>query len=648
MSTLQEKLTAARDGGQILESTFDNIHSLLDSSSNPLAEASITELVEGGEWAELNDRFFRKLAFGTGGLRGRTVGKVVTSAEQGSADEGARPEYPCVGTNSMNFFNLSRAMQGLVKFIQREHQGEGKPSIAIAHDTRHFSREFAEFCAKVATDLGVDAYLFATAVATPELSFAVRHLRTSAGVVLTASHNPSHDNGFKVSFSDGAQLIEPQATQLIELVNEVRSEQYDPVADQGTLHSVGNEMDEAYMKTLESLLLNPQLVADAEPPKIVFTNLHGVGGHIAVPILERLGMPCDTVAEQDVQDGAFPTVASPNPENAPALQMAVDQANATGADIVIGTDPDCDRMGVAVRGKDGQLHLLTGNQTGSLMTYYRVKTMIDQGIITDANREQAVVIKTFVTSALQDAICEHYGVGCVNTLTGFKYIAAKMKKYEAAIPTDLYDDYRSLSAEKSRELRLAHSRFYIFGAEESYGYLGNDAIRDKDGNGAVVMFAELAAYAKSLGKTIIELLDDIYKLFGYFLEVNKSKVFEGAEGAAKIAKLAASYADNPPAEVDGSKVVNVRDFSKDEIYDEEGDLIPKEKMLFVDLEDGRSFAVRPSGTEPKIKYYLFANRRPDEGSSLSDAQLATAKAEVGASIDSLWAALESDIDERLA
>ena len=328
--------------------------------------------------------------------------------------------------------------------------------------------------------------------------------------------------------------------------------------------------------------------------------------------------------------------------------MALDQANASGADIVIGTDPDCDRMGVAVRGRDGKLHLLTGNQTGSLMTYYRVKTLIDEGVITDANRERAVVVKTFVTSQLQDAICEHYGISCVNTLTGFKYIAAKMKKYEQAIPKDLYNDYDSLPAEQSRALRLEHSKFYVFGSEESYGYLGSDAIRDKDGNGAVVMFAELAAYSKSLGKTLIELLDDVYKMFGYFLEVNKSKYFEGAEGAAKIQTLAKSYADNPPTEVDGTAVTSVRDFVNDTILDEEGDVIPKEKMLFVELADGRSFAVRPSGTEPKIKYYLFGNRRPASGTTLDDAQLVAAKAEVGEASDRLWAALEADIEARLS
>lgn len=653
MSALQEKLTAARDAGQILESTCKNACELLQSSDNQVIHSTLGELVDGEHWHELNDRFFRTLAFGTGGLRGRTIGRVVTSAERGSAAEGERPEHPCVGTNAMNFFNLSRAMQGMVSFLHEIHNAsgkDGKPSMSFAHDTRFFSRDFAEFCAKVATDLGVDAYLFETPVATPQLSFSVRHLGASAGVVITASHNPSHDNGFKASFSDGAQLIEPHSTQVIEKVNAIPSETYEalPVDQQGQLKMLGKEIDEAYMETLTTLLLNPSLVADSESPKIVFTNLHGVGKHIVVPILERLGMPCETVAAQDVQDGAFPTVESPNPENASALQMALDQANASGADIVIGTDPDGDRVGVAVRGRGGELHLLTGNQTGSLMTYYRVKTLIDEGVITDANRERAVVVKTFVTSQLQDAICEHYGISCVNTLTGFKYIGAKMKKYEQAIPKDLYDDYDSLPAEKSRALRLEHSKFYVFGSEESYGYLGSDAIRDKDGNGAVVMFAELAAYSKSLGKTLIELLDDVYKMFGYFLEVNKSKYFEGAEGAAKIQLLAKSYADSPPTEVDGSAVTRVRDFVNDTILDEEGDVIPKEKMLFVELADGRSFAVRPSGTEPKIKYYLFGNRRPASGAMLDDAQLAAAKAEVGEASDRLWAGLEADIEARLS
>jgi phosphoglucomutase len=305
-------------------------------------------------------------------------------------------------------------------------------------------------------------------------------------------------------------------------------------------------------------------------------------------------------------------------------------------------------MGVGVRDAKGEMVLLTGNQVGSLMGWYRLKTMFDLGILNEANKKNAVFLKTYVTSPLQDAIAAKFGIGCVNTLTGFKWISAKLSKYEAALPSDILTRYRDLNAADSRAARLKHSKFLVFGGEESYGYMGDDFSRDKDGNGAVVMFAELAAYAASRGLTVVGLLDEVYAEIGYFLEVNQSKVFEGASGAAQIAKLADSYGSNPPKEVDGSAVTNVRDFRKDEIKDEEGDIVSKEKMLFVDLADGRSFAVRPSGTEPKIKYYMFGRSVPAAGQKLSADELAAAKTKVSAGLDSMWAWLEKDIDARLA
>jgi phosphoglucomutase len=378
---------------------------------------------------------------------------------------------------------------------------------------------------------------------------------------------------------------------------------------------------------------------DGASTKVVFTNLHGTGGHINVPMLRAFGFDVLTVPEQDVQDGRFPTVESPNPENAPALKMAIDLAEQSGAEIVIGTDPDADRMGVAVRDSSGKMVLLTGNQIGSLMAWYRLKTCFDLGWLTHANRSRAVLIKTFVTTELQHAIADGFGVGIVDTLTGFKYIAGKLRKYEDAVPADKKGDYRALTEEQTRLLRLEYSRFFVFGGEESYGYLGSDSVRDKDANGATLMFAEVAAYAKSVGKTIPELMDDVYREFGYYLEVGKSLVMEGADGAAKIQALANSYAENPPSSVDGSAVLRVRDFAKQDLYDQEGDLLPKEKMLFVDLEDGRSFAVRPSGTEPKIKFYLF-------GKAAAGGDLTDSKNRVRNSLESLWAWIEVDAKMR--
>ena len=645
MTSLTSQLQQAVANNQLLASARENIEALLAAASTRFAESVVAELVQYEQWSELNDRFFKKLAFGTGGLRGRTIGRVVTSVEQGKGAVNGRPEHPCVGTATMNFFNVGRAVRGLVAYTQKHVGSERKARLVFAHDTRHFSRDFAEFCAKVCVELGADAYLVESARSTPQLSFSIRELRADAGVVLTASHNPAHDNGFKAYFNDGGQIVEPHATGIITLVNAIESETYEKVPEdqRGTLTILGTDMDRRYMDRLRSLLMRPELLKDSTA-KVVFTNLHGTGGTIVAPMMRELGFDVLTVPEQDIQDGRFPTVDSPNPENAPALKMAIDLAEKEGAEIVIGTDPDSDRMGIAARDASGRMALLTGNQIGSLMAWYRVKTAFDLGWVTDATRSRAVLIKTLVTTELQRSIADHFGIRVVDTLTGFKYIAEKLRKYENTIPADKIaeihpDGYRSLSEEQSRRLRLEFSRFFIFGGEESYGYLGCDFVRDKDANGAAVMFAEVAAYAKSEGLTVPGLLDRIYEQFGYFLEVGKSLVMEGADGAAKIAALAQSYAAQPPDVCDGSSVERVRDFSSQTIFDEEGDELPKEKMIFVDLADGRRFAVRPSGTEPKIKFYLF-------GKDTSGRPLDEAKAHVKKSLESLWTWIEKDAASR--
>ncbi len=645
LNSLFEQLDAAVQAGKLLPSSRENIDALLKGVADDFASQVVTELAQKEQWSELNDRFFKKLAFGTGGLRGRTIGRVVTSLELGEGGPNGRPQYPCVGTATMNFFNVGRAVRGLVAYAQQHVGTSRKAKLVFAHDTRHFSRDFAEFCAKVCTDLGADAYLFESARSTPQLSFAIRELRADAGVVLTASHNPSHDNGFKAYFNDGGQIVDPHATAIIGLVNALQTETYEKVdaSARGSLTILDAAMDRRYMDRLRSLLMRPALL-QSSTTKVVFTNLHGTGGKIVVPMMRELGFDVVTVPEQDVEDGRFPTVDSPNPENAPALKMAIERAEQTGAEIVIGTDPDSDRMGIAARDADGNMALITGNQIGSLMAWYRVKTAFDLGWITDASRSHAVLIKTFVTTELQRAIADHFGIRVVDTLTGFKYIAEKLRKYENTIPVGKIaelsgEGYRSLTEDQSRQLRLEFSRFFVFGGEESYGYLGCDFVRDKDANGAAVMFAEVAAYAKSVGLTLPGLLDQIYEQFGYFLEIGKSLVMEGADGAAKIAALAASYAANPPDQCDGSAVVRVRDFASQDLYDDEGDALPKEKMLFVDLADGRRFAVRPSGTEPKIKFYLF-------GRSSAETPLVDAKSAVKASLESLWQWIEVDAAKR--
>jgi phosphoglucomutase len=655
MSDLSTSLQQAVQSGVLLASSARNIEQLLARSSSPTYEQSIAELVQKQAWEELNDRFYKTLAFGTGGLRGRTIGKIVTAAEQGEPQPLGRPQRPCVGTNAMNYYNISRATQGLVAYLKEwfaKNNLPGKPSIVIAHDTRHFSKDFTELTAKVAAENGADVFIFGGPRSTPQLSFSVRLVGASAGIVITASHNPPHDNGYKVYFGDGAQVVEPHASGIIAKVNAVEGDVYEPVAPelQGQITVLGKDADDAYMARLETLILDRPMVAAAAQSglKIVFTSIHGVGGIISKPMLDRLGFRYGTVAEQEIQDGRFPTVQSPNPENAEALALAMLLARKDGSDLVIATDPDCDRMGVAVRNNAGELELLTGNQIGSLMAYYRVRKLLETGVITPENASRCVIVKTFVTTDLQKAIAEKHGLRCVETLTGFKYIGEKLGKYETALPAEVRKHYRDLPELETRNLRLQHSSYYVCGGEESYGYSAADFVRDKDGNGSTVVFAEVAAYAKSRGLTLVDLLDEVYATYGFYLEKNGSLTFEGADGAAKIQRLVESYAGQPPATADGSAVTGTRNFATETFIDSEGDPIPKEKMLMIDLADGRRIAVRPSGTEPKIKFYMYARRSPAAGQSFTQAELAPIKTEVKASLEQLWTWVQADVQQRLA
>jgi len=647
---LDSSIERAVARGQLMQSTAKNIRTLLSGAQTDLYLRSVNELASRAAWPEVNDRFYQTLAFGTGGLRGRTIAKMVTAAERGNANEDERPQFPCVGTNAMNFFNINRATQGLVAYLHdcnRREKISARPRLVIAHDPRFFSKEFAELAAKVAAENGCDTCVFEGPRSVPELSFTVRYLKASAGIVITASHNPPYDNGYKVYFSDGAQVIEPHASGIIAKVNAITTESFTPVSkdQQGKVSTIGKDIDQAYMRRLETLILDPLMIREAKLLRIIYTPLHGTGSVIIKPMLTRLGFNFQVVPEQDRFDGRFPTVKSPNPENAEALTMAINLAQKEDADLVVATDPDCDRMGAAVRAKDGQMKLLSGNQTGSLLAWYRIKTLFDKGVLNTHNVSRAVIIKTFVTTDLQKAIADYYGLRCVETLTGFKYIGAKLGKYERAIPEQLRQNYAHLTEHETRRLRLAHSSFYVFGGEESYGYSGADFVRDKDGNGAVIMFCEVAAYAKSRGQTVDELLDEIFAQFGYFAEKTNALVFEGAEGANKIARLIESYSASPFLEVLGSRVIGIKNFERDMVEDVEGDLVPKEKMSIFELEDGTRIAVRPSGTEPKIKYYLFAQCRPENG-KFDPAELTRIKAQVGEKLDRLWDWLQKDAEDR--
>ena len=647
-----DTLRKGRDSGKLLESSLANIEAMLGGHPRDYERASIAELAAAGDWDELNNRFFRTLAFGTGGLRGKTIGAVVTAAERGTPQALDRPEFPCTGTNAMNYHNISRATQGLVAYVRKWAARENlpvRPRICISYDTRYFSREFADLAAQVITDLGCDALVFADPRPTPELSFAVRQTGAAAGINITASHNPPAYNGYKVYFNDGGQVIEPHASGIIDEVNAVASAHYEalPAPERGKRVTLGPEMDEAYLDRLEKVVLDPALVAREKGLKIVYSPLHGVGASIVMPLLQRLGFDVTAVPEQLAPDSRFPTVKSPNPEYAEALTMAMQLADRIGADLVMATDPDDDRMGVAVRDRDGKMQLLTGNQIGAMLAFYRAQRMFELGIMNEGNKHRGVIIKTYVTSDLQKAVAEHFGLRCVETLTGFKYNAGKLRRYEEGIPAELRRDYPHLSEEETRRLRLEHSSLLVMGGEESYGYTLSDFARDKDANAAVAGFAEVVAHARSRGMTAVEYLDDLFATLGVYLERGESLVFEGAEGAALIAKLSDSYASNPPREMDGSPVVKIENFATDTIYDVEGERIPAEAMIIFTLADGRRCAVRPSGTEPKIKYYIFGMEKPS-GGKMSPQDVAAARQRVQAGIDRLWDWLHADALRRAA
>ena len=668
-----DKIDSAVADKRLLASAANNIRALVAGAQSDLYSRAVNELVAGEHWDELNDRFYKTLEFGTGGLRGRTIGKIVTEAERGSAGPNDRPEFPCVGTNAMNFANVNRATQGLIAYAKEWHartvdgstesrptnsspanssstkSRPTRPKIVIAHDTRFFSKEFTALAAKVASENGCDAFVFDGPRSTPELSFTVRHLNATAGIVITASHNPPHDNGYKVYFADGAQVIDPHATGIIEKVNAIASESYEPLPknQQGTITVLGADIDEAYMKRLETIVVDRTVLADAKSLRIVFSPLHGTGAVTLKPMFKRLGFSVDIVPEQEKPDPRFSTVKSPNPENAEALTLGIKLAEKNNADIVIATDPDCDRIGVAIKSANGEMKLISGNQIGSLLSYYRLKKFFELGILNEQNRSHAVTIKTFVTTDMQKVISEIFGVRCVDTLTGFKYFGAKLEKYENELPEEIRKRYRQMSEEETRSARLKYSSFFVFGSEESYGYSGADFVRDKDGNAGAIMFCEMAAYAKSRGRTVDQLLDEAFARLGYFGEKNASIYFEGAEGANKIAQLLKSYATRPPVEIAGAAVTGITDFEKQTIHDIEGDLIPKQKMSIFELKDKTRIAVRGSGTEPKIKYYIFAQGRP-EGGKFAAEQLRNIKSDTSHWLEQVWKWLEHDAHDRVA
>ena len=624
--SILEKLASAEAQGFISTTTLENVTRWSQAEYLPKwVTQSVSELVDQGAWEELNDRFYQELAFGTGGMRGRTIGRISSAVEQGDLSGGC-PAYAAVGTNVLNDFNIVRATVGLFRYVQSYLQAAGRietPRFVIAHDVRHFSRHFCELAASTWNRLGEQALIFDGPRSTPQLSFAVRHYGATCGAVITASHNPPHDNGFKVYFEDGAQIVSPHAESIVSEVAKIGLDAVPPYLEvqlDGVI-TLDASADEAYLNVLEEVVLDREVMEEQET-KVVFSPIHGTGAVSSLPILRKLGVDVIEVPEQMEPDGRFPTVNSPNPENAEALALAIAKAEATGADLVVATDPDADRMGVAVRDDAGKLVLLTGNQIGTLLAEYRISTLKDAEILPQDGTESAALIKTFVTSPMQEAVAEWHGLKTVNTLTGFKWIGEKLADYEAGMKQALFDkegmalDYDATEVWTRADLLLDYSTYFVFGGEESYGYLATDKVRDKDANAAAVMICELAAYLKSQEMTFTSMLDALYLQHGYYEEKQINIYYEGAAGSAKIRNILDSYRDQPPTAFGEVSVSGVTDFGKDEIIDSDGKKIPPQDFFFLELSNGYSFAVRGSGTEPKIKFYVFGRSEVTEPEQL--------------------------------
>lgn len=650
--SLIEKIESAAAAGSLLESTVANLK--IWASADFLPEwvgASIAELVEKEEWEELNDRFYQNMAFGTGGIRGRTIGKVPATAETGTLSPAGSPEHAAVGSNVLNDFNLIRATVGMFRYVKKYLDESGRhdqPRLVIAHDVRHFSRHFCELAASTWCKLGGQALIFEGPRSTPQLSFAVRQFKATCGAVITASHNPPHDNGFKVYFEDGAQVVSPHAEGIVHWVNQVELEELTQFldVDLSPVIVLDKEADQPYLDTLEEMVVDTDVIQN-QAPKVVFSPIHGCGAISSMPVLNKLGVEVIEVPEQMEPDSRFPTVQSPNPENAEALAMAIAKANEVGADLVMATDPDADRMGVAVRNREGEMVLLTGNQIGTLLAEYRISTLKDAEILPEDGSENAVLIKTFVTSPMQEAVATWHGIKTINTLTGFKWLGEKLAGYEAEMKEKLFEkeglavDYDACDIWTKADLMLDYSTYFVFGGEESYGYLASDKLRDKDANAAVVMFCELAAYLKAQDMTFPEYLDSLYLQHGYYEEKTINIYYEGAAGSQKIKKILDSYRSDPPKAFGDVTVTGCTDFGKDEIIDADGKRIPPQDFYFLELSNGYSFAVRGSGTEPKIKFYVFGR------SDVTDPEeLAEVKAAAGKVMETTLAAIDAEARER--
>ena len=525
--------------------------SWLDGDFDPQTKCQVLEL-RNNDPVGFEDAFYRNLEFGTGGLRG-IMG---------------------VGTNRMNKYTVGMATQGLANYMKARI--EGPLSVCISYDSRNNSKEFARITADVLSANGIHVYLWDNIRPIPLLSYSVRSKGANAGVMITASHNPKEYNGYKVFWSDGAQITSPVDKEIVAEVAKITDPsqvKFVPKEDCGGIELMGKEMDDKYFHDVLGLMLSPESRARHADLKIVYTPIHGSGVRIVPEALDRLGFKnVYHVPEQDVSDGNFPTVKSPNPEEASALKMAIDVADREGADIVLATDPDADRVGIAVRDNDGKIVLFNGNQTGAMLTYYILTRWKELGKLDDTK----YIVKTIVTTELIAEIAKSFGVKCYNVLTGFKFIADVVRRNEG-------------------------KGEFICGGEESYGFNVGEYVRDKDAPISCCMVAECAAWAADQGLTLYQLLQKIYKEYGYRKEGLVSLVRKGKTGAEEIQQIMKDMRASAPAELAGSKVVKVVDY-----LDTEATGLPSSNVLQFFSEAGDVVSVRPSGTEPKIKFYFGA------------------------------------------
>ena len=636
-SAVLAALKSAKSKGQISPASLTNATRWLESAGLPSEVVdSLQDLVAKSAWAEIEDRFYKGIAFGTGGMRGRTIGRVSATNE---LDSSGKPVRAAVGSACLNDINILRAGLGLWRQVATENP---KPRLVIAHDVRHFSQHFAELLASAWTKLGGEAFLFSGPRSTPQLSFTLRHLQAQAGVVITASHNPAHDNGFKCYLSDGAQVTPPADVEIVAHVEKISVADVIPflAIDLSQVQAVPAAAEDAYLARLTGVVVD-QEVLSRHTPKVVYTNLHGTGDVMVIPALRRIGLDPELVEEQREHDGRFPTVPSPNPESPAAFVIALKLAEQVGADLVLATDPDADRVGAACPIPGGGYRLLTGNEVAALLTEFRISALKDTGILPATGSSSAVVVKSLVTTPLVQKICVRHGVKCLETLVGFKWIGRKLEKWSQKLTAAAGADAAQLPLIRRVPLALRHSTFFVFGAEESYGYLADDAVRDKDANATVVMLCEFAAVLRSRGRTLLDALDALHLSHGAHHEDLLNISFEGAEGAAAIQRLVASWRTSPPKEIDGSKVLKVTDYFNDEVIDAEGERMPLEEFILADLADGRRIAVRASGTEPKIKFYTFASAKVDDAD-----QLTAIREKVRQSALSLRSWLETDAKKR--